>query len=261
MITIKKSLIGISVVASLALVVYYPGKLTLADGPTLVQNPADPLARGNFTSTLTRSFSSSVTIGNYIIVTIAAYRPEAFTFTISDNCGNTYTPAISQNYGNRTTYAIYYTKVTTTGACTVTATSSGSNLQWNMEIAEFSGLDPTSPLDTTGQATGSGTGPTVNLTTSNPNDLIVGVFGYGATGTYTMTAGVGFTEYGKETTGAGYSSQLAEYKIVSNSGSQTVDGTIGTSATWYIVAAAFKAAGGAAPAPEYKRKQNIIWDE
>lgn len=134
--------------------------------------------------------------------------------------------------------------ITTSGAKDVVATFSAAN-QSLMGVWRLSGCNPGSMVDVSNATNGTGTNPSVSLTTTVAN---AAVFGY-------------VTNNGSESatnTGAGYTDEpianyqwyaTAEYDLdVGATGSKTVDFTNGTSSTYVITAIALDAgAGGGGP--------------
>ena len=97
------------------------------------------------------------------------------------------------------------------------------------------GANTASPFDgSTATGTGSSTGPTVALTTTVTNDLVIGLVATGVTDTFTVGSGFALVQSGS------YGS--AESKTAATAGANTVSYTIGTSTTWAILADAIKAA-------------------
>jgi hypothetical protein len=97
------------------------------------------------------------------------------------------------------------------------------------------GANTASPFDgSTVTGTGSSTGPTVSLTTTVANDLVIGMVATGVTDTF--TAGSGFAAIQSGSYGS------AEDKAAATTGSNTVSYTLGTTTTWAIIADAIEAA-------------------
>jgi YD repeat-containing protein len=201
-------------------------------------------------SSLTATFSSAQNVGDFNVVTVGwggkgSIPPSGVGPTVTDSRGNTYVLAVGPT-GNTTgngSLAIYYATniaAAAAGANTVTVNFGGTSYaHLGVQIAEYSGIATSSPLDGTSAAIG--TNATVNsgtVTTSNANDLLVGA-DYLDAGT--GAAGSGFTLR----TGTANNTVL-EDKIVTSTGSYSATAPV-TGADWWIIQiAAFKAANGTA---------------
>ena len=179
---------------------------------------------------VTLSFSSNTVARNtiYVFADAAYIVPSGETFSVSDTQGNTFYPVMSSLTGSTqgsytaegTTYlwAAYSTKG---GADTITvkgATNNGSGYYgYGVGIAEFSNAARTDGTASFTGAASTTTATSPNVTTANPNDLIIGIVGGGSQNgsSTTPTVGAGFTLLGSY----GYTGGHAwEYKIVSSSG-------------------------------------------
>jgi hypothetical protein len=129
--------------------------------------------------------------------------------------------------------AIYYAKNIAAGSNTVTVKFNQAAAYPDVRIAEYSGLDPTSPLDVTAAGTGNGTSASSgSATTTSANELI---FGSGTTtGTTFTAAGSGFT-----TRVVNIYGNMAEDKTVSSTGSNAATAT-NSGGYWVLQMATFK---------------------
>jgi outer membrane protein assembly factor BamB len=158
--------------------------------------------------------------------------------SVTDTAGNVYQPAAPLTRGSGMSQAIYYAqnvKAATAGNNAVTVQFSAAVPYADVRVAEYSGLDPVNPLDTSASAAGSGvTASSGNLTTSAASELI---FGAG----YTSNQFVGGTN--------GFTSRIITPMDEDIAGDEFV-GTQGTyaatannaasSAVWVMQAAAFR---------------------
>jgi len=200
----------------------------------LVQGRAKEITSG---TTNSLAFNNPNTAGNLIVV--YAIWGNTGSATISDSNGNAYVPvAPAQAWGNGNPWRsqVFYAKNIAGGANTVTATFGSSITSFGaIYIHEYSGLDRTSPLDTTAAATGSpGAMNSGSATTTNAADLI---FGAGASSNTVTAAGSGFTsrltDFGNRT----------EDKNVSSAGSYNATATQNGN-RWVMHMVAFKTATG-----------------
>ena len=143
--------------------------------PTFVQvNSATPQTSQ---SQLAVPYLVAQTPGNLNVVAVGFNDSTSTITSISDTAGNVYQLAASLKRGSALSQAIYYAKSITAPAGTNTVTVRFSNAVpfADVRVAEYSGIDPVSPLDATASAAGSGTpadsGP---FTTTSSKELIFG---------------------------------------------------------------------------------------
>jgi hypothetical protein len=152
--------------------------------------------------------------------------------SVTDSKGNTYAVAAGPTKGTGLSSAIYYAKNIAGGSNTVTVKFNGTASFPNMNVLEYSGLDPANPLDVSAGATGSGTtGNSGSKTTTSANELIVGA---GNPSTVFTGPGSGFTN--RMINGFG---GITEDKIVSSTGNYNATATL-TSGAWVMQMAAFR---------------------
>ncbi|MDP9008795.1 MAG: PASTA domain-containing protein [Pseudomonadota bacterium] len=194
-------------------------------------------------SSSTASFTAAQTAGNLNVVFIAWQGTSGNLISVVDSMGNAYTRVNSVSYGTTATQVAYYAQDIVgapAGKNTVTATFNMKVGNPDLRIVEYSGIDPTRPLDasggkaTTGVLTSSGA-----VTTTNANDLLVAsnYSHQSVTG-----AGSGYTLRLKDKY-----AQVLEDKIVTTTGKyaatapQTISG-------WYVMQlVAFRAAAAMQP--------------
>ena len=184
---------------------------------------------GQTASKISVSFASSVTVGNAIIVAIAAVGPAIS--SVADTQGNTYVQAVASGSD-----AIWYAVNVKGGADTVTAnfaTSTGYSLIY---VHEYAGL-AANPLDQVSTQTGTGTAVTSGAkTTTQANELI---FGYASVDNNVSAGGAGFTV--RQTAGG----NMSEDMIVSAAGTYAATFTQSKSGGWAGLMAAFEGSTGA----------------
>lgn len=197
-------------------------------------------AAGGTSTTIT--FASNVTVGNLLVVVVRNGFTSAVdtTFTLSGG-GNTYVEAIRTptglggGSGTQFTAHIFYAKVVTGGFATITVTGANAGF-FTADGAEFSGADPTTPLDTTGHDEQTNTSPDSGSVTSSAAGLVVAaVVDSQNNATYTQT-GTGWTDIAL-TGGRGASA----YRL-SAASTYSDTWTFATNAGWFGVVAAFKQA-------------------
>jgi PKD repeat protein len=194
-------------------------------------------------ASINTAFPSGVTSGDLIAVGVSGW-PNAGTITVTDSLANVYTRAASVQLtsGNSFT-ALFYAKNIKGGADTVTVAGAASGTQLSMVIAEFSGLDPVSPLDASAGASGSGNAPSSgNMTPTTAGDLVIGSNTHDAT--TVTTAGSGFSMIAIATEdGNTHQSLASEYALGASGSPQPAIFSLAATAPWAQVGAMFKAAG------------------
>lgn len=212
-------------------------------GPiTLVQSAS---IAGNGVSSLSQAFPSANTAGN-LIIAFVRMSTTSQTVQVTDTQGNIYTDAVSQvqsDDGHQT--HIFYAPNVAPGANTVTATFSALNNHPWLAIYEYSGLDPTTPLDKTAHAQGSGASANSGTTqqTSSALELVFGGVGLPASSTQTLAADTGFTLLQQDAP-PDNSRAANEQAIVSSAGQYFASFTLSAITNWTALVATFQA-----PAP------------
>jgi large repetitive protein len=158
---------------------------------------------------------------------------------VTDTQGNVYVLAVGPTVqSGSATQAIYYAK-NIAGAVakgnTVTVKFNGNAMYPDIRIAEYSGVDPTNPLDVVAAAQGNGTlSSSGSVTTGNANDLLVGA---NLVGDVTTGPGAGYTSRVISPYG-----DILEDSIVTATGSYSATAPT-TQAVWIMQMVAFRAAG------------------
>jgi hypothetical protein len=101
-------------------------------------------------STVSATYSKAQTAGNLNIVTINWHSDKGTISKVSDEAGNEYKEAAPLTPGGgNLSQAIYYAKISKDASAgnTVTATFDAARLGIGMGIAEYSGIDPDTPVD------------------------------------------------------------------------------------------------------------------
>ena len=177
----------------------------------------------------------STTAGNLIVV--------GFDYTgtsvesVTDSRGNAYVQAGSEvTSPGGATARLYYAKNIAGGTDTITVSLADSTSSLEVYAAEYTGVDPTSPIDGSTQAAGSSSSVSSGaLTTTSDNDVLVAF----CVGDTSCNPGTGFTA--RET----LHSNLLEDETTGAGGSYAATATAGSG--WAIVAAAFKPLNVAPP--------------
>jgi PASTA domain len=189
-------------------------------------------------STSMANFTAAQIAGNLNVVFIGWQGTSGNLISVFDSMGNAYTRVNSVSYGSTATQVAYYAQNIVgapAGKNTVTATFDMKVGNPDLRIVEYSGINPTRPLDasggqaTTGVLTSSGA-----VTTTNANDLLVAS---------------NFSHHSVTGPGAGYTlrlkdqyAQVLEDTLVTTTGKYTATAPQTTSG-WYVMQlVAFRAA-------------------
>ncbi len=201
-------------------------------------NSATP--QGTLTS-VTVTYAGAQTAGNLNVVVVGWNDSTATVSSVTDSVGNTYALAAAPIVQAGTaSQAIYYAKnigAAGAGANTVNVTFAAAAIHPDIRIAEYSGLDPLNPLDTSvgAQGTTTATSDSGPVATANPNDLLVGANTVQST---TTAAGAGYTNRGITADG-----DILEDQVVSITGSYNATAVLDRIQSWIMQMVAFRAAG------------------
>jgi fibronectin type 3 domain-containing protein len=178
--------------------------------------------------------------------------------SVTDGSGNIYTLAVGPTVQNGfASQSIYYAKniaAAAAGANIVTVAFSSAVSTPDIRILEYSGADPTNPVDATAANMGtSSTSGSGSATTTNSTDLIFGANmlgnaagpGHGSGRTFTTNPGSGFTSR-MITSPDG---DIAEDKMVTAAGSFSATASLGSWGPWIMQMVAFRTPSGGITAP------------
>lgn len=207
---------------------------------TLVQSQ---IGRNVGAGNLATSFSGTPTTGNLVVVMIAI---DGAIGTVTDNqSGNTYTAAQETSSGLHV--AVWRApNVNATGTFTVTVT--GGNAK-TVVIAECGSAATVSPGDGGNGTTGSdATAETGNITTTNADDILIGLVGtdQGNTDAITPDTGAGWATVREEEDGGSFFAASGASRIVAATSTYAHVWTLAGAHGWITALAAFKGAAGAA---------------
>lgn len=205
------------------------------------------------TSSAAQTFASDTVTGNAIVVLISTYAGNAAGLhanAVTDNKGNTYTRGAGIGKITENACAVYYCLNAAGGAShTVTFDPSDHASQFvSMQIEEHSGLATSGALDDSDTATGTTGNPTVALTTTVNDVLLIGLASHDASsnGNRTYGGGTGMTVTHNFGNGGSNPPILAQHKLAATAGSQTWDCTISTpSPAWMLAVIAIPVASAA----------------
>ena len=234
------------------------GTATLRACPASGSVPANscecsPYIQGSETETsaandsATATYSAAQNAGDLNLVVVSWNGSTQIT-SVTDSSGNTYsllggsTDALPSGNSPGVVQATYYaSNIAASTSNTVTASFNGALSGLSVRLAEYGGLDPVNPIDVTTSA--SGTGALADsgwVTTTNPNDLLVGIELAGSIGTGPAT---GYT--GRLMTFNGnMGTDLIEDQFVTTTGAYHASAAISPSSGWLMRFVALRLANG-----------------
>lgn len=171
-------------------------------------------ANGTSNVPTTLTFTSNVAAGNLVVIGVSVFGTDAGN-VVTDNLSNVYTKAGASAAISFQRTSIWYGRVLTGGACTITLTFDSGVGNWGWAIHEYSGLDGASPL--ADYTTGTGVGTAVDAgsaAVANAGSLAFGVWGQ-RTNIINSTPGAGFTARETQTNGLSKDSVYTEDRSVS----------------------------------------------
>ncbi len=219
----------------------------------LAAMPTIAYVQGNYAvpqapqTTLKVTYTAAQLSGDLNVVVVGWNDSAAVVSAVADSKGNTYTRAVGPTVERRTlSQSIYYAKNIASAAAgtnTVTVTFATAATSPDIRILEYSGADPTSPVDVTAASSGNGTSSsTGSASTTNATDLI---FGANLVQTGTTGPGSGFTQR-LLTSPDG---DIAEDRMVTATGSCSATAPLSSSGAWIMQMVAFRTASGSTTAP------------
>jgi hypothetical protein len=189
------------------------------------------------------TYTAAQSAGDLNVVVVGWNDASTTVSSVTDTSGNTYTLAVGPTVqpgtaGGGLSQAIYYAKniaSATANGNAVTVSFSAAAALPDVRILEYSGLNPTSPLDVTAAAVGnSATSSSGTATTTSASELLVG-----ANMVFTSTTGPG----------SGFTSRIitrpngdiAVDQIVTATGSYQATAPLSGSGPWIMQMAGFRA--------------------
>ena len=187
-------------------------------------------------STLVVAYPAAQTAGNLNIVVVGWNDTASTVKSVTDSRGNGYLLAVGPTAGTALTQSIYYARSIAGGSNTVTVTFNRTAAYPDVRVLEYSGIDPTSPLDVVAAGVGnSKNGSTGPAATTALNELI---FGAGMTFDVYSAPGSGFAK--RVIT---YFGDIAEDTTVLSTGTYSATASLRISAPWVMQMATFRATG------------------
>jgi glucose/arabinose dehydrogenase len=237
--------LALAITAAAVVSLPHPG-LGAPATPQFVQVRAQEVTSG---STNSLAFNSANTAGNLIVV--YAIWSNAGSASVSDSRGNAYaTAAPRTTWGSNWSAQVFYAANVAAGANTVTAAFATAVSGWAVVyIHEYSGVATASPVDVSRSATGTGSAMSSgSATTTNANDLLVGL---GASGAAVTQGATGWTARS-----TAYGNRTMDRNVTAT-GAYTATMTQNSNA-WVLQLVAFKADPGETTPPTAGSFQNEV---
>jgi len=221
----------LALLASLALA-FGLSPAVLQAAPTISYVQSNYAAPQTPQTTVNVTFTAAQVAGDLNIVVVGWNDSTATVTAVTDSRGNTYARAVGPTVqSGLASQSIYYAKnivSAATGTNTVTVTFASAAVYPDIRILEYSGADPTNPVDVTAANSGnSATSSSGSATTTNATDLI---FGANLVQSTTTGPGSGFTKR-LLTTPDG---DIAEDRMVTATGSYSATSPVKPSDPWIM---------------------------
>ncbi len=205
----------------------------IGSSPPFVQANSGPSTIQPLNSSVAVAYVNPQTAGNLNVVAVGWGDNTSSISSVTDSNRNTYTRAVGPTSNTALQQSIYYAKNIVGGSNTVTVKFSQAAAYPDVRILEYSGLDPTNPLDVTAAQASSGTTASSGFATTNSTDELI--FGAGTTASHFTGAGSGFTSRIINIFG-----NIAEDEVVSSSGSYSATALNSTTGLWVMQMATFR---------------------
>lgn len=220
----KKILISILLltlpISAIAATTFVKGKITVVGG-----------------TTCNEAFTTSTTAGDALILWVHWGSGTATTTAPTDDAGNTWTKLTNIKNSNQAE-AWYVQNAAATLNVTTTFSASISKV---CSFLDFTGAALTSLIDATSTDKATSTSGSASSTTTNANDMLIGLFAANSQETWTVSS-----DYVSSTSNGNTLSDLTEYRYVTSTATYTATTTLSTSTTWMSTFVSIKDATGGA---------------
>jgi hypothetical protein len=193
------------------------------------------------------TFKAVQTAGNLNLVAVGWNDTQAAVASVSDTAGNVYARAVGPTLGSGLTQSLYYAKnivASAAGANRVTVVFSPAARYPDVRILEYSGIDSTTPVDTSAAAVGtSAISSGGSVVTTNATDVLVGA---NVVAKSTTGPGSGFTS--RVITKP--DGDIVEDRVVTTAGTYSATAPLKSSGAWVMQLLALRAAGSPPPAAQ-----------
>jgi hypothetical protein len=192
-------------------------------------------------TTVTSGSATLTTTDNEDVIMAIVVGATSTTYSVSDGSGLTWNQRKCMSTSSYEICEFYTMAPNALSSDKITASASAAT-KLRLEVFGVSGASTTSPFDSLSGIpatnSGSGTSPSVSISTANPNDMIIGVFV--GNGSPTITIGSGFSAIVNSRGNTPFLS--AEYQIVTSPQTNlSVSQTYNTNQNWAVIADAIQA--------------------
>jgi fibronectin type 3 domain-containing protein len=189
-------------------------------------------------TSVTIQYPAAQHAGDLNVVAVGWNDSTATVTSITDSSGNSYKravgPTVVTGFGSQSIYYAPNIAAAAARANTVTVTFSPAAVNPDIRILEYSGADPSAPVDATAVGTGnSATSSTASATTSNAIDVL-----FAANLVFTSTSGPGSGFTNRELTSP--DGDIAEDRFVTAAGSYSGTAPLTSSGAWIMQMVAFR---------------------
>lgn len=212
-------------------------------------------ATGGSTSAQTTSLSG-VGAGNLLLAMVSGYGgTTSLSVTVTDNKGNSYSKALDHYDAGYNQYVAVYSAANAAGGSVTLSVTPGVSAQLSVALLEFSGGAASSPLDGTGQGSGSSTAADSGAVAQAAagNDLFAGLCTTAKVGNglseSVAVSGTGWAKATGVNDGAGNNSAMplsATYLASTDASAHHATWALSASDNWWALGASFKPAAAAA---------------
>jgi hypothetical protein len=214
------------------------GLLIAQSAPSAITYIQANYAAPSSASTITVPFAQAQSAGDLNVVVVGWDGTSNSVKSVTDQIGNVYSKAVGPTQvTGEVSQLIYYAKnivASSAFANAVTVTFASTATAPDVRVLEYSGADPSNPVDVVAAGTGSSnTSATSSVTTTNATDLI---FGANTTRTTTSAPGSGFTQR-MITLPHG---DIVEDEMVTATGSYSATASLSASSDWVMQVVAFR---------------------
>ena len=199
------------------------------------------VAQGGGTS-INVTFDNNIAAGSLLLCIVSAYQPTTQGVSITDNNSNTWTEIYDTNYDGTDVGALAYVQNGNSGSTQVTVTGGASGDFWTVVVVEVSGIATTGALTHNNESDASGnTWDSGDITTTDPDTYCIGGFAHDS-GNHTLTiTSSGWGLIFEEENGIADMPISVGEKILSSTGTESFEGSIGSSVQHWAAIASFKA--------------------
>lgn len=212
------------------------GTTTAATSTLALNVTTTNISYGLTATTTTRTWTHKTSFGNnrLLVLTGDILQDVAGTGTISSvtYSGMSLTQATLKS-GSNLSCEIWYLPSPPSGLNTISVAISGATDAIKLGLADFTGINTTTPIDATSTATGTTGNPTISTTTRNTNDLVIATLNRNSTSIATTSRTSLYRDNASSTLAA------ASYQVASVAGSNSDTYTGSVTQNWCMNMAAF----------------------